>query len=204
MLLLSFPCRTATRSKENDGDGAHSAGINCSGWPHFTARHVPAQSECFWFEIYRQLHPTRIGWSHLLSRTVGNGFVCCEELGSQPGDVERSRTAAKDEVTQRVDIRNWLFILCTDAFGPRPFPAKGIAAAAAAAQAAAQVAEANAAAAAAVAAHAKVLAAEKEQQDPERKKGGDKDTERDDEAGKKFDLTESEEIIEEVGSRRPS
>ncbi|CAM9773130.1 unnamed protein product, partial [Ectocarpus sp. 8 AP-2014] len=73
----------------------------------------------------------------------------------------------------------------------------GIAAAAAAAQAAAQVAEANAAAAAAVAAHAKVLAAEKEQQDLERKKGG---TERDDEAGKKFDLTESEEIIEEMES----
>ncbi|CAM9887483.1 unnamed protein product [Ectocarpus sp. 12 AP-2014] len=76
----------------------------------------------------------------------------------------------------------------------------GIAAAAAAAHAAAQVAEANAAAAAAVAAHAKVLAAEKEQQDPERKKGEDKDTERDDEAGKKFDLTESEEIIEEMES----
>ncbi|CAM9781940.1 unnamed protein product [Ectocarpus sp. 12 AP-2014] len=76
----------------------------------------------------------------------------------------------------------------------------GIAAAAAAAQAAAQVAEANAAAAAAVAAHAKVLAAEKEEQDPERKKGGDKDTARDDEAGKNFDLTESEEIIEEMES----
>ncbi|CAM9301781.1 unnamed protein product [Ectocarpus sp. 13 AM-2016] len=76
----------------------------------------------------------------------------------------------------------------------------GMAAAAAAAQAAAQVAEANAAAAAAVAAHTKVLAAQREEQDPERKMGGDKDTARDDEAGKKIDLTESEEIIEEMES----
>lgn len=131
------------------------------------------------------------------------------------GDVGRSRTAIKDEVKQRVDVRDGLFILRAGACGLRPFPTKGIAAAAAAAQAAAQVAEANAAAAAAVAAHAKVMASKKEQQDseaypsqsgkmhPERKKDGGKDTKRDDEAGKEFDLTESEEIIEEVGSYRP-